>query len=68
MTPFRSILHFTVKFQAATATSQTTADVQEIKQEVSVIIFHANFTFSVPCIVIDARQQDQRDKCFVLII
>jgi hypothetical protein len=46
MTPSRSILLFSVKFQAAAATSQTAADVQEIQEEVSVIIFHANFTFS----------------------
>jgi hypothetical protein len=66
MTPFRSILHFPVKFQAAAASSQTTADIQEIQQEVSVIIFHANLTFSEPCIMILIRKQDQQDKHFFL--
>jgi hypothetical protein len=66
MTPFRSTLHFPVKFQAAAASSQTTNYVQEIQQKVSVIIFHANFTFSEQCIMILIRKQDQQDKHFFL--
>jgi hypothetical protein len=62
MTAFRSILHFPIKFQAAAAASQTTADIQEIQQEVSVIIFNANLTFSEPCIMMLIRKQDQQDK------
>jgi len=62
MTPFRSTLYFPIKFQATAASSQTTTDVQEIQQDVSVIIFHANFTFSEQCIMILIRKQDQQDK------
>lgn len=39
LTPLSNILHFTNKVKAAAATSHTTADVKEIQQEVSAIIF-----------------------------